>query len=150
MQGFHKNFTFEEMTRTRHIAFQQQNRKEALKFINAGKRLSKLLGSIREHYGFALSVSSGYRYPALNVKVGSKAKSSTHMKFEAADIIPRGKTAKQFYEWLHDNAELFGDLRKAIYESHKGIVHIEVKMSADEPLAFYTTSDNVTFARDMA
>ena len=150
MQGFHKNFTFEELTRTHHASLQQQNIKESMKYINAGKRLSKLLGSIREHYGFALSVSSGYRCPDLNVKVGSKAKSSTHMKFEAADIIPIGKTAKQFYDWLQDNAELFGDLRKAIYESHKGIVHIEVKMSVDEPLAFYTTGDNVHFVKDIA
>ena len=145
MQGFHKNFTFEELTRTRHTSLQQKNIKESLKFINAGKRLSKLLGSIRESYGFALSVSSGYRCPELNVAVGSKAKSSTHMKFEAADVIPRGKTAKEFFDWLEENRDKFGDLRKAIYESHKGIVHIEVKMSADEPQTFYTTNDNVAF-----
>ena len=145
MQGFHKNFTFEELTRTRHEELQQTNIKQSLKYINAGKRLSKLLGSIRESYGFALSVSSGYRCPELNVAVGSKAKSSTHMKFEAADIIPRGKTAKEFFDWLDIHAVEFHDLRKAIYESHKEIVHLEVKMSADEPQTLYTTNDNITF-----
>lgn len=145
MQGFHKNFTFEELVRTKHLSLQKTNIEQSMKYINAGKRLSKLLGSIREAYGFALIVSSGYRCPELNVAVGSKAKSSTHMKFEAADVIPRGKTAKQFFDWLDIHAVEFHDLRKAIYESHKGIVHIEVKMSADEPQALYTTNDNVSF-----
>ena len=145
MQGFHKNFTFEELIRTSHLSLQNTNIEQSIQYIKAGKRLSKLLGSIREAYGFALIVSSGYRCPELNTKVGSKAKSSTHMKFEAADIIPRGKTAKQFFDWLEENKDKFGDLRKAIYESHKGIVHIEVKMSSDEPQTLYTTNDNITF-----
>ena len=145
MQGFHKNFTFEELIKTHHTNLQNTNIEQSMKYINAGKRLSKLLGSIREAYGFALSVSSGYRCPELNIAVGSKAKSSAHMKFEAADVIPRGKTAKEFFDWLDVHAVEFHDLRKAIYESHKGIVHIEVKMSADEPQTLYTTNDNITF-----
>ena len=145
MQGFHKNFTFEELIKTHHTNLQNTNIEQSMKYINAGKRLSKLLGSIREAYGFALSVSSGYRCPELNIKVGSKAKSSAHLRFEAADVIPIGKTAKQFFYWLENNKDRFSDLRKAIYESHKGIVHIEVKMSADEPQTLYTTNDNITF-----
>jgi hypothetical protein len=145
MDGFHEKFTFEELTRTKHKHLQLKNRTEAQKFINAGKRLSKMLGSVREQYGVPLNVSSGYRCLELNIAVGSKAKSSTHMKFEAADIVPSGRTAKQFFDWLYENKEEFGDLRKAIYEEHKGIVHVEVKMHSDEPLAFYTTNDNVSF-----
>jgi hypothetical protein len=40
---------------------------------------------------------------------------------------------------------LLPDLRKAICEDHKGIIHIEVKMKATEATEFYTTSDNIKF-----
>ncbi len=146
MKGFHKNFTFEELIKTNHTNLQNTNIEQSMKYINAGKRLSKLLGSIREAYGFALSVSSGYRCPELNVAVGSKAKSSTHMKFEAADVVPRGKTAKEFFDWLESNKEKFGDLRKAIYEG--SWVHLEVKMNANEELSFWASKDgNKSFYR---
>jgi len=145
MQGFHKNFTFEELTNTNHKSLLAQNIKEAIKYQNAGKRLSKLLGSIREAYGFPISITSGFRCPALNVAIGSKAKSSAHLRFEAADCIPLGKDFKHFFKWLNEHSEQFHDLRKAIIEHHKGIVHIEVKMDVDEPQVFYTTNDNVHF-----
>ena len=145
MQGFSKYFTFEELTHTNHKSLQQENRTKAMQFINAGKRLSKLLGSIRESYGSPIAISSGYRCPSVNTAVGSKAKSSAHLRFEAGDCIPVGKDLKQFFNWLNANSEQFPDLRKAIIEYHKGIVHIEVKMDANEPQIFYATHDNVSF-----
>jgi hypothetical protein len=145
MQGFHPKFTWEELIRTNHSNLQAQNIKEALKYQNAGKRLSKLLGSIRESYGFPISITSGFRCPALNRAVGSMAKTSSHMRFEAADCIPVGKDFKHFFNWLNEHSIEFPDLRKAIIEHHKGLVHIEVKMDVNEPQVFYTTNDNVTF-----
>lgn len=143
--GFNKYFTFEELTKTSHAELQILNRKEALQYQISGELLSALLGSIREAYGLPITVTSGFRCLAVNKAVGSKAKSSAHMRFEAADCIPVGKTVQHFFDWLYKNRKEFPWLRKAIIEYHKGIVHIEVKISTGEPQAFYTTNDNVTF-----
>lgn len=142
---FNKYFSFEELTRTIHAELQDLNRKEAVEYQTSGKLLSELLGSIREAYKFPIRVTSGFRCPAVNKAVGSKAKSSSHMRFEAADCIPVGKTLQHFFDWLLKNRGEFPMLRKAIIEYHKGIVHIEVKVNTSEPQAFYSTNDNVIF-----
>lgn len=143
--SFNKHFSFEELTRTSHAKLQVLNRKEAVEYQTSGELLSDLLGSIREAYKFPIVITSGFRCPAVNKAVGSKAKSSSHMRFEAADCIPVGKTVQHFFDWIVKSRKEFPALRKAIIEYHKGIVHIEVKVSASEPQAFYSTSDNVTF-----
>ena len=80
----------------------------------------KLLDPLRELYGSAIYVSSGYRTPRLNMEVGG-ASGSQHMLGEAADISTgrRGENARLYdmllnskllydqviiyncYEWLH-------------------------------------------------
>lgn len=149
IDGFSNYFTFAELTYSAgHPELVSKNREDAKQFIKAGKRLSKLLESIRHILGDKpLKVSSGFRNPALNKAVGSKAKSSTHMKFEAADTIPGGMSINEALKAIV-NAQregLLPDLRKAIREDHKGIIHIEVKMSPEEETTFYTTNDNVRF-----
>lgn len=59
--------------------------------------IDKILDPLRENYGKAIRVNSGYRCPALNEAVGG-SKTSQHMKGMAADITG-GSTAK--------NKELF-------------------------------------------
>jgi uncharacterized protein YcbK (DUF882 family) len=59
--------------------------------------VDKILDPLRENYGKAIHVNSGYRCPALNEAVGG-SKTSQHMKGMAADITG-GSTAK--------NKELF-------------------------------------------
>lgn len=51
--------------------------------------LMLLLQCIREHFGKAVTITSGYRTPAHNAKVGG-AKSSQHLLGRAADIRVRG------------------------------------------------------------
>lgn len=147
--NFSSFFSFAELTNSAsHPELVSQNRIDAKAYRLAGKRLSKLLESIRHILGDKpLKVSSGFRNPMLNKAVGSKAKSSAHMKFEAADIIPNGMSIKEALMAIL-NAQrggLLPDLRKAIREDHKGIIHVEVKMSNDEKTVFYTTNDNVNF-----
>lgn len=149
MNGYSDFFTFEELTDSDSFPnLVEKNRKHAMQFINAGKRLSKLLESIRHILGDKpLTVSSGFRNRELNIAVGSKAKNSAHQRFEAADIVPNGMSLSEAFNALM-NAQrggLLADLRKAIREDHKGIIHIEVKMKADEAVNFYTTNDNVKF-----
>jgi len=151
MQGYSKFFTFAALTDSKnHSDLVQKNRVDALQYQNAGKRLSKLLETIRHILGdHPIKVSSGFRNIALNKAIGSKAKNSTHMKFEAADIIISDRPLKEAFIAIM-NAQrggLLEDLRKVIREDHKGILHIEVKMDVNEDVNFYTTNDNVSFTR---
>lgn len=150
MTGYSKYFTFNELTDSDSFPkLVPNNRKDAMQFQNAGKRLSKLLESIRHILGDKpLKVTSGFRNPLLNLSVGSKAKNSAHQRFEAADLLPNDemKINDMFKVIMTAYKEgLLPDLRKAIREDHKGIIHIETKMKADEVTYFYTTNDNVKF-----
>ncbi len=51
--------------------------------------LTVVLQCIREHFGKAVTITSGYRTPAHNAKVGG-AKSSQHLLGRAADIRVQG------------------------------------------------------------
>lgn len=147
--NFSSFFSFAELTNSAsHPELVSQNRIDAKAYRLAGKRLSKLLESIRHILGDKpLKVNSGYRNPSLNKAVGSKAKSSAHMRFEAADIVPSGMSIKEALTAIisAQRGGLLPDLRKAIREDHKGIIHVEVKMSNDENTVFYATNDNVNF-----
>lgn len=153
MTGFSKHFTFEELTDSEsHHELVAENRKGAEHYLLAGKRLSKLLESIRHILGDKpLEVQSGYRNLALNKAIGSLQDGkngktlSTHCKFEAADILG-GK--ESFVALMNAyRGGLLPELRKVIREDHKGILHIEVKMHSDEATIFYTTSDNKKFVK---
>lgn len=151
MIGYSIFFTFNELTDSKnHPELVGNNRKDAMKFVNAGKRLSKLMESIREVLGNTpIDVSSGFRNRLLNIAVGSKAKNSAHQRFEAVDASKKDMTIDEMFKHLIEahKAGLLPDLRKVIREDHKGICHIEVKMKADEPTSFYTTKDNVKFKK---
>lgn len=149
MTGYDKNFTFEELTNSSsHPELVEQNRKDAQQFVNSGKRLSKLLGSIRGIWNKAIKATSGFRNKTLNLRVGSKAKNSSHQRFEAADLLPpKGMTLNEFFDGIMKAFKegLLPDLRKVIREDHRGICHVEVKMDAKESTTFYITNDNKNF-----
>lgn len=145
--GFSKFFTFEELTATSHTALLSSNREEAKQYLSAGKRLSKLLESIRHILGDKpIKVNSGYRNILLNKAVGSKSNKSAHTRFEAADIVPSGMSIEEAFNALINahRGGLLPDLRKAIIEKNTWI-HIECKMNPDEKTTFYTSSDGVNF-----
>ena len=54
-------------------------------------RLVMVLQTIRDHFGTAVTINSGYRTPQYNAKVGGVAHSQ-HCYGTAADIVVRGKT----------------------------------------------------------
>ena len=65
--------------------------------------VTHVLDPLREMYGKAITVNSGYRCPKLNAAVGG-AKNSQHMKGEAADITAGNKTEnKKLFELIRDN-----------------------------------------------
>lgn len=147
--GYDEHFTFEELTNsTSHHEMVEQNRKDAMMFVNSGKRLSKLMGSVRKIWNKSIKATSGFRNGLLNKAVGSLAKASAHQKFEAVDALPpEGVSLNDFFNGIIKAYKdgLLPELRKVIREDHRGICHIEVKMSAKEETHFYTTNDNKSF-----
>lgn len=65
--------------------------------------VTHVLDPLREMYGKPITVNSGYRCPKLNAAVGG-AKTSQHMRGEAADITAGSKTEnKKLFELIRDN-----------------------------------------------
>lgn len=168
VSGYSKFFTFEELTDSeRHPELVEQNRKEAMLYVNSGKRLSKLLESIRHILGDKPTKSnSGFRGKALNkaiyveifMKQGlhrkkakqlAEAKTSNHSKFEAVDLSPpSGMTVDQAFEKIkkaHKDG-LIPDLRKVLHEGTW--LHIEVSMYDGDYRGFFVSKDgNKTWER---
>lgn len=163
--GFSKYFTFEELTSSAsHPELVEENRKDAMKFINAGKRNSKLLETIKVEVldMDVMYVSNGHRCDELNIAVGGvdrivngKKVLSKHRKFEATDTVPRKHTVEEAFEKImaaHKAGKL-PDLRKCIIETVKirGKVkkwlHIEAAQTAGEFLGFWSTTDGKNYTR---
>jgi len=71
---------------------------------NFKKLAENVFEPIREHFGFPVHLSSGYRSAALNKAVGG-ASSSQHCKGEAIDIDMDGTTVtnKQIFDFIKAN-----------------------------------------------
>jgi uncharacterized protein YcbK (DUF882 family) len=62
-------------------------------------RLLSMLEAIRVHFGYPVTIMSGYRSPAYNIKVGG-AKESYHVSGRAADFKVIGPvTLDEVYAW---------------------------------------------------
>ena len=69
------------------------------------KRLcAQVLEPLRAHVQQPIRVSSGYRCPELNRRIGG-APESQHIKGEAADIVVAGWTPRQLCDWIHANCD---------------------------------------------
>jgi zinc D-Ala-D-Ala carboxypeptidase len=60
-----------------------------------------ILQPVREHFGRAVTISSGYRSEDLCVAIGSSRKSQ-HAKGQAADFEVMGVDNKEVAEWIRD------------------------------------------------
>ena len=81
-----ENFTFEEMlVSSTANKYGIKNTPDAASKANLTLLCQKYLQPMREAYGKSIIVTSGYRCPALNAKVGG-SKTSQHMRGQAADI----------------------------------------------------------------
>lgn len=86
--------------------------------------VDNLLDPIRERYGAAIIVSSGYRCPALNKRVGGVA-TSQHLTGEAADISTGTISGnKTLFELIMKSGLDFDQL---IDESHFSWVHVSLR-----------------------
>lgn len=76
---------------------------------------------IREAWGSALGISSGYRPEPINSQVGGVS-NSYHVKGMALDIYPIAGSLEKFYSWLIQRwSGGFGDGR------NKGFIHIDTR-----------------------
>ena len=77
--------------------------------------IEKVLDPIREDWGGPIIVSSGYRCPELNAKVGG-AKTSGHQYGYCADLQVKGgmkkirELANFIFEWMKDHKMKFDEL----------------------------------------
>ena len=82
--------------------------------------IETVLDPIREDWGGPISVSSGYRCPELNAKVGG-AKTSGHQYGYCADLQVKGdlrKFSNFVIEWMKDHHMKWDEL---LYESSGGV-----------------------------
>ena len=74
---------------------------------------SDILNPLREDWGSALIVTSGYRCSALNSLVGG-SKTSAHLRGEAIDLVPKNGDTTGFFEftkwWLLRKEKRFDQL----------------------------------------
>lgn len=92
------------------------------------ERLMTYLDSVRQAYGAPITISSGYRSPALNKAVGG-APTSQHLRGEAADLVTDDLTK------LGNVIRRLGDFDQLIYEHIKGRkwLHVSIAPTSRPP-----------------
>lgn len=97
-----KFFTLKEMvysiTARKHNIDNNPKDDEIIEHLN---ELMEFMDGVREKWGSAILVSSGYRCPELNSKLGG-VKTSAHPYGYAADLIPANNKKQQFFEFFKD------------------------------------------------
>lgn len=126
--NFTENFTYEELihssTALRHNI---DNVPKEQYIVNNLQNLAVLLQKIRDRFGVALHVNSGYRCKALNDVIGG-ASNSDHLYGAAADITCYDNRA--LWDTIIDmikSGEI--ECRQAIYEYGGRWVHISINHS---------------------
>lgn len=116
-----EGFTLEEMTRTSTGLPNEPTEVEKSKLLYLA---TYLLEPIRKRWG-RVKITSGYRSPGVNLKVGG-ASSSQHVKAEAADIVPLDADIDAVFAWIVKESGIkFG---QAIRESKGGADWIHVSL----------------------
>ena len=65
------------------------------------EELIDVLDGVREKWGSAIIVSSGYRCPELNAKLGG-VKTSGHLTGYAVDMVPANNQKTKFFEFMKE------------------------------------------------
>ncbi|WKB51797.1 D-Ala-D-Ala carboxypeptidase family metallohydrolase [Eleftheria terrae] len=95
-----KHFTLGEMTTTSQKIANLPSSPIVLD--NLRQVCEKVLEQVREHFGKAVIIHSGYRGPAVNAAIGG-SKTSQHMSGEAADFHVAGFTVYEVADWIANN-----------------------------------------------
>lgn len=99
------NFTMSELIKS-DIAIRHNinNMPDIASLDNMLRLITEILQPIREHFRAPVTITSGFRCNCVNELAGG-AKNSLHTKGRAADIKVRGVSAKEVFNWIHDNLD---------------------------------------------
>jgi hypothetical protein len=100
-----KNFSLAELTKSETaLRHDMDNTPGPVEIANLTELAGKVLQPIRNHFAKGVHVSSGFRHPDVNAKVGG-SKTSDHCKGQAADIEIPGVANAELAEWIKNNLE---------------------------------------------
>ena len=106
-----KHFTLEEMLESSHASVLDIDNTPTKQHEKNMKSLAvHVLEPIREKWGGAIVVGSGYRSKALNDVIPGASATSQHCKGEAADIRPLDGRKKELFEMIKESGLPFDQL----------------------------------------
>lgn len=97
------------------------------------QRIAFFLDRLREYMGSAVIVTSGFRSPEVNARVGG-SKTSAHLQGLAADIVPKSRTQEDFKRmlaYLEPLAELKAVDQLILYRNGDTVKWIHVGLKED-------------------
>lgn len=123
-----RNFTLSEFT---HSATAMErgicNEPPIEAISNLQNLCQEVLQPLREHYGKAIHISSGYRCKELNSLVGG-VENSQHLKGEAADLVlPSLATGLEWCNWVKTHLKNYDQLILERNEEGKFWIHVSAK-----------------------
>ena len=124
-----KFFTLKELTASSAARkYGIDNTPQDAEIIEHIEELIELMDDVRAAWGGPLIVTSGYRCPQLNEKVGG-AKTSAHLTGYAVDCVPANNKKKEFFEFCKEYLKS-RDFDELLFERNsKGAIwcHIALK-----------------------
>lgn len=114
-----KNFTLQELT----VTSQKLDNTPGVKELQNLKRMADTLQSVRDLVGRPVTVTSGYRSPAVNKAVGGSP-TSAHAKGLAADISVAGMSATELARLIRDSDIEYDQLILEYPDKPSAWVHI--------------------------
>lgn len=103
------NISLKEMTHTNRGDYLARNRQEACKHLDNIQKTARMIQNIRDYFDSPLIVHSGFRCPALNIKVGGSP-TSQHMHGEAADFHVANTPLEVVFGWIRISGLQWGQL----------------------------------------
>lgn len=100
-----RNFTLREMIKSETATrLDIANEPDYIAVANLGRLARAVLQPVRDYFGHAVKVNSGYRSPELNKYIGGSA-NSDHCRGMAADIEVFGVANYETAKWIRDHLE---------------------------------------------
>ena len=138
-QGGGRFFTLEEFVRSATATAHGIDNTPSKEVVtNLELLVSRVLDPLREAWGSPIIVTSGYRCPELNARVGG-ARTSYHLRGMAADIRPKNGFLYELYSFVE---RMFVDNKMPITECYidhrKGYIHIAYDAEDNNTWPFIT------------
>ena len=130
-----KYFTFKELCKSdtaRKYGIDNTPNEEVKK--NLEKLVKNILDPLREHYGYPIHISSGYRCQELNKRVGG-TKTSQHQSGRAADICMNDRAIhRKIFNMIQELNLPFDQL---IWENNGSWVHVSYDENKNRRMILY-------------